>query len=38
MEASRSMLLDDENFFVFARFFSTRLGRVFKSPLATVLG
>jgi len=38
MEASSSMLLDDENFLVFAGFFAARLGRFLKSPLATVLG
>jgi hypothetical protein len=32
------MLLNDEDFLVFAGFFTTRLGRFLKSALATVLG
>jgi hypothetical protein len=38
VEAASSMLLDDEDFLVFARFFSARLRRFLKSALATVLG
>jgi hypothetical protein len=38
MEASSRVLLNDENFLVFAGFFAARLGRFLKSALATVLG